>query len=167
MGGKGVRCGSEFFDQPCADLARAMLGCVLVCCGEGGEECRGEVVEVEAYLGGEDKAAHSYNGRRSRANAAMYMVSVGWDYGRCALSIDFLHQAPGTAYVYSIYGMHYCFNVSSHGEGAAVLVRALRPMAGLDAMQTRRGRNEAGERKDSDLCNGPAKLCQALGITKQ
>ena len=71
-----VRCGLEFFDQPCADLARAMLGCVLVCCGEDGEECRGRVVEVEAYLGGEDKAAHSYNGRRSKANEAMYMVGV-------------------------------------------------------------------------------------------
>ena len=70
-----MRCGLEFFDQPCVDLARALLGCVLVCC-EGGEECRGEVVEVEAYLGGKDKAAHSYNGRRSRANEAMYMVSV-------------------------------------------------------------------------------------------
>lgn len=70
-----VRCGREFFDRHCVDLARAMLGCVLVFC-EGGEECRGEVVEVEAYLGGKDKAAHSYNGRRSKANEAMYMVSA-------------------------------------------------------------------------------------------
>ena len=78
-GGRGswdrVRCEREFFALPCVDLARAMLGCVLVCC-EGGEECRGEVVEVEAYLGEEDKAAHSYNGRRSKANEAMYMVSA-------------------------------------------------------------------------------------------
>ena len=74
---EGVRCGVEFFDQPCANLASALLGCVLVCRGEDGEECRGVVVEVEAYLGGEDRAAHSYNGRRSRANAAMYMVSEG------------------------------------------------------------------------------------------
>ena len=76
-GGRGswdrVRCEREFFELPCVDLARAMLGCVLVCF-EGGEECRGEVVEVEAYLGEEDKAAHSYNGRRSKANEAMYMV---------------------------------------------------------------------------------------------
>ena len=71
-----VRCGLDFFHRPCVELARAMLGCVLVCCGESGEECRGEVVEVEAYLGGEDRAAHSYNGRRTKANEAMYMVSV-------------------------------------------------------------------------------------------
>ena len=72
---EGVRCGLEFFDQPCEDLARAMLGCVLVCRGENGEECRGEVVEVEAYLGGEDRAAHSFGGRRTAANEAMFMVS--------------------------------------------------------------------------------------------
>ena len=69
-----VRCGLEFYDQPCEDLARAMLGCVLVCRGEAGEECRGEVVEVEAYLGGEDRAAHSFGGRRTAANEAMFMV---------------------------------------------------------------------------------------------
>jgi hypothetical protein len=71
-----VRCGLEFYDQPCEDLARAMLGCVLVCRGEAGEECRGEVVEVEAYLGGEDRAAHSFGGRRTAANEAMFMVST-------------------------------------------------------------------------------------------
>ena len=73
-GGRSVRCGLDFFDQPCEELARAMLGCVLVCRGDGGEECRGEVVEVEAYLGGEDRAAHSFRGRRSPANEAMFMV---------------------------------------------------------------------------------------------
>ena len=169
---EGVRCGVEFFDQPCENLASALLGCVLVSRGEDGVECRGVVVETEAYLGGEDRAAHSYNGRRSRANAAMYMVSEG-EGGRggegicqCVLYL----QAPGTAYVYSIYGMHCCFNVSSHGEGAAVLVRALCPVAGLEVMRSRRGWKERGEgkqRKDSDLCNGPGKLCQAMGITKQ
>ena len=75
-------------------------------------------------------------------------------------------QAPGTAYVYSIYGMHSCFNVSSRGEGAAVLVRALQPGAGLEVMRARRGGGR-GVRKNSDLCNGPGKLCQAMGITKQ
>lgn len=72
--GEGVRCGFEFYNQACEDLARSMLGCVLVCVGEGGEECRGRVVETEAYLGREDKAAHSYNGRQSKANEAMFMV---------------------------------------------------------------------------------------------
>lgn len=167
--GEGVRCGVEFFDQPCANLASAMLGCVLVCCGEGEVECRGEVVEVEAYLGGEDRAAHSYNGRRSRANEAMYMVRERrGGRGNMILCLSLL-QAPGTAYVYSIYGIHCCFNVSSRGEGAAVLVRAVHPLTGLEAMRSHRGWKERDgkQKKDCDLCNGPGKLCQAMGITKQ
>lgn len=74
-----------------------------------------------------------------------------------------LPQPPGTAYVYSIYGMHCCFDVSSYGDGAAVLVRALEPVAGQEVMRGRRG----GARKETDLCNGPAKLCQAMGISKR
>ena len=76
--GGGVRCGFEFYNCSCEELARALLGCVLVCQwgGEEGGECRGRVVEVEAYLGGEDKAAHSYNGRCTEANKAMFMVSA-------------------------------------------------------------------------------------------
>lgn len=140
----GVRCGMEFYDRSCEELAVAMLGCVLVCRDEDGEECRGEIVEVEAYLGGEDRAAHSFNGRRSAANEAMFMP-------------------PGTAYVYSIYGVHSCFNVSSRGEGAAVLVRALCPLEGVDIMRGRRGRR----RRDKELCNGPGKLCQAMAVSKQ
>lgn len=136
------RCGREFFDQPCDELARELLGCVLVRVCEG-EECRGKMVETEAYLGGEDKAAHSYNGRRTERNEAMYM-------------------APGTAYVYAVYGVHQCFNISSRGEGAAVLVRAVEPVGGVEVMRGRR----KGERGDKGLTNGPAKLCQAMGIDK-
>lgn len=136
-----LRCSREFFDRSCTELARALLGCQLVSvCG--GEACRGRVVEVEAYLGVEDKAAHSYNGRRTNRTEAMYMD-------------------PGTAYVYSIYGKYCCFNVSSRGDGAAVLVRALEPVAGLETMRRRRGR-----RRERELCSGPAKLCQALAIDK-
>ncbi len=139
----GVRCGRLFYDRPCEELAKALLGCALVrVCG--GEECRGVVVETEAYLGKEDKAAHSYRGRRTDRNGATFME-------------------PGTAYVYSVYGMHRCFNVSSRGEGCAVLVRALEPMGGLEGMQSRRGARPRGR----DLCNGPAKLCQAMGIGKE
>ena len=100
-------------------------------------------METEAYLGGEDKAAHSYNGKRTQRNEAMYMP-------------------PGTAYVYSIYGMHHCFNVSSRGSGAAVLIRALEPLGGLETMRERR----KGAKKERDFCSGPAKLCQALSINK-
>ena len=136
------RCGREFFDRPCEDLARDLLGCVLVRVCEG-EECRGKVVETEAYLGGEDRAAHSYNGHRTKRNEAMYMD-------------------PGTVYVYSIYGMHCCLNISSRGDGAAVLLRALEPVGGLERMKRRR----KAAKKERDLCNGPAKLCQAMGIDR-
>ena len=136
------RCGRDFFDRPCEDLARDLLGCVLVRVCEG-EECRGKVVETEAYLGGEDRAAHSYNGHRTKRNEAMYMD-------------------PGTVYVYSIYGMHCCLNISSRGDGAAVLLRALEPVGGLERMKRRR----KAAKKERDLCNGPAKLCQAMGIDK-
>ena len=139
---RGERCGRDFFDCPCEDLAKALLGCVLVRVCEG-EECRGRVVETEAYLGGEDRAAHSYNGHRTERNEAMY--------------ID-----PGTVYVYSVYGMHCCLNISSRGDGAAVLLRALEPVGGLEWMKRRR----KAARKERDLCNGPAKLCQAMGIDR-
>ena len=85
---------SSFFDKPCVELARAMLGCVLVCRGEAGEECRGEVVEVEAYLGPEDRAAHSYNGRRTAANEAMYMVQVMQPIRCLFLCVEALNTLP-------------------------------------------------------------------------
>ena len=106
-------------------------------------KCWGRIVETEAYLGGEDKASHSYGGKMTQRNRAMYMP-------------------PGTAYVYAIYGMYRCFNISSQGPGAAVLIRALEPLGGTDHM--RKCRKVA--RKERDLCNGPAKLCQALFIDK-
>ena len=103
-----------------------------------------KIVETEAYLGGEDKAAHSYNGKKTERNTSMYMES-------------------GTAYVYSIYGHVLLFsNISSLGEGAAVLVRALEPLEGIESMRTRR----KAAKKDKDLCSGPAKLCQAMEINK-
>ena len=140
--GTDSRCGLTFFDCPCEQLARNLLGCVLFRAQEDGGRSWGRVVETEAYLGGEDKASHSYNGKRTERNEAMYM-------------------SPGTAYVYSIYGVHRCFNVSSRGGGAAVLIRALEPLGGVAAMFERRK-----SAKERDLCNGPAKLCRALGIDK-
>ena len=107
---------------------------------------KGRIVETEAYLGGDDKASHSYNGRRTDRNEAMYMK-------------------PGTCYVYSIYGVHCCVNISSLGEGAAVLVRALEPTAGEGLMKKRR--KSAKKSRDQALCNGPSKLCQALDITRR
>ncbi|XP_032877252.1 DNA-3-methyladenine glycosylase [Amblyraja radiata] len=140
----------DFFRRPCVALARECLGQVMVRRLADGTEVRGRIVETEAYLGGEDYASHSRGGRRSLRNAAMFM-------------------SPGTLYVYQIYGLYFCLNLSSEGDGAAVLVRSLEPLQGLDTMRGLRSkRRKAGGKplKDHQLCNGPSKLCQALDITK-
>ncbi len=116
------------------------MGCALVL-RVGEEEFALRLVEVEAYLGeGEDPASHAHSGRTAR-NAQMF-------------------ETPGRLYVYFTYGMHHCMNVvcDSPGVAGAVLLRAAEPLAGLETMESRRGR--AGR----ELSNGPAKLCQALAI---
>ena len=86
----------QFFNRPCSDLAKALLGKKFVRKMPDGNTMTATIVETEAYLGGEDKAAHSYNGKRTERNEAMYMK-------------------PGTIYVYNIYGMYTCINISSQG----------------------------------------------------
>ncbi len=115
-----------------------LLGKLLV---TGGRVAR--IVEVEGYRGAEDPASHAFRGR-TRRNAAMF-------------------GPPGHLYVYFTYGMHWCANVvcGPAGSGRAVLLRAAAPLAGLAAMAADR----PAARRQRDLCNGPAKLCQALGIT--
>ena len=110
-----------------------------------GRRCAGIIVEVEAYLGVEDKAAHTFGGRRTERVRSM------WGDG-------------GHAYVYFIYGMQYCLNLvaGEAGHPVAVLIRALEPTEGLELMYGRRVKAKA----DTDLCSGPGKLCQALDIKR-
>lgn len=139
----------SFFNQDCVTLAKGLLGCVLVHQTDKGV-CSGKIVETEAYLGGEDKGAHSFRGKRTAKNESMFLP-------------------PGTSYVYNIYGVYCCYNVSAKGEGAAVLVRALEPVSGVEIMTERRKKNRRSSSagiKTVELCNGPSKLTQALGIAR-
>jgi DNA-3-methyladenine glycosylase len=134
---------SGFYDRSAEEVARDLLGAFVVS-KIGGVRCAGEIVETEAYVGPHDEASHAHErfGRTPR-NVAMF-------------------AAPGHAYVYLIYGMHWCLNVVTGAEGypAAVLVRAARPVEGVEAMRARRP-----GRPGRDLLRGPGNLCRALGVT--
>ncbi len=126
----------ELFSRPLHEVARELIGCTLLVDGVGGV-----IVESEAYAPG-DAASHSFRGRTAR-NAAMFGL-------------------PGHLYVYRSYGIHWCANVVCEptGVGAAVLLRALEPISGLEEMAARRGLADP-----LLLCSGPGRLTQALGIS--
>ncbi|QHS53806.1 DNA-3-methyladenine glycosylase [Edaphobacter sp. 12200R-103] len=136
---------SDFFLRSPDIVARDILGKVLVH-RRRGERLSGRIVEVEAYLGLNDPASHAFRGRTS-ANAVLF-------------------GPPGIAYVYFIYGMHYCVNVSClpENEPGGVLIRALVPLEGIKTMARLRGLPENA--KAQQLTGGPGKLCEAIGITR-
>jgi DNA-3-methyladenine glycosylase len=138
----------DWFARDAAAVAQALIGCQLVRTLDDGTILAGIINETEAYIGPEDQASHAFNGHRSARNESMWLK-------------------PATSYVYFTYGMHYCFNVSclSADHPAAVLIRSIVPICGKPTMRHNRTRTPRKHSlKDQDLCNGPAKLCQALAI---
>jgi DNA-3-methyladenine glycosylase len=133
----------SFYSRPSPEVAPDLLGRLLVRCLPNGDRLVARIVECEAYQE-DDPASHSHRGRTAR-NAVMF--------GR-----------PGHLYVYFAYGMHFCMNVVTdrEGVGSAVLLRAAEPLRGLDWMATARGIGDPRK-----LCSGPARLTQALGITRE
>src|SRR5687768_12738060 len=136
----------SFYFHDTVTVARALLGCVLWRRLDDGTRLAARIVETEAYLGANDAASHARRGLRSERNASMYLEG-------------------GHAYVYFTYGMHWCMNVVTQEEGLAeaVLLRAAEPLLGIEAIRQRRPK----ARKETDLMNGPGKLCMALEIDRR
>src|SRR4026208_1685504 len=132
-----------FFSRPTEVVAADLLGMILVP-WVGGKRTEGRIVETEAYLGYDDPPSHGYRHRRHARNEALF-------------------GPPGLWYVYLSYGMHWCANLvcQQAGRAGAVRLRALEPLTGIDIMRRRRGGVPDGE-----LCSGPGKLTQALGIDR-
>ena len=134
----------EFYLRDAVNLAQDLLGKILVHDSDTGRTS-GIIVETEAYRGPEDKAAHTWNNRRTRRTEIVF-------------------GEGGFAYVYLVYGMYHCFNVTANvaGKPECVLVRALEPREGVELMKARRRTNSL-----VNLCSGPGKLCGAMNITRE
>jgi DNA-3-methyladenine glycosylase len=142
----------EFYARETLQVAKELLGKILVH-EVNGVMLRGKIVETEAYIGSIDKACHAYGGKITPRLTTLY--------GR-----------PGIAYVYFIYGMYHCFNVITKEEGfpEGVLIRAIEPIDGLEAMSNFRFKktyNELTKAQIKNLTSGPSKLCIAININKE
>ncbi len=144
-----ARLSSDFYDRDTVEVARALLGKIVVRRPAGGPLLAGRLTETEAYVGRCDRACHAYGYRKTARTAPLFL-------------------GPGHAYIYLIYGMYHCLNfvTEPEGEPAAVLVRGMEAVAGTDFMWRRR----YGDRPDTparrrNFLNGPGKVCQALCLT--
>jgi DNA-3-methyladenine glycosylase len=136
-----------FYERDTVIVAKELLGKLLVHETPEGVTT-GKIVETEAYLGPEDKAAHAYGNLRTPRTETQY-------------------GPKGHSYIYFIYGMYYCLNVTSGkiaGKPEAILIRALEPVQGIELM-TKRRKEKHG--KEASLTNGPSKLCMAMGLTRK
>jgi len=133
----------SFYNRPTLTVARELLGTHLIYQLNDHQRLIGKIVETEAYIGEDDPACHAARGRTNRT--------------------EIMYGPPGYAYIYFIYGMYYCLNAVTEREGfpAAVLIRAVEPLEGIEEM--RRFRHNAAFHQ---LSNGPGKLCQAFGLDK-
>ncbi|WIV13831.1 DNA-3-methyladenine glycosylase [Proteiniborus sp. MB09-C3] len=142
----------SFYRRTSLVLAKDLLGKYLIF-NYNNQKLVGKIIETEAYMGFNDKAAHTYNGRRTPRVETMY-------------------GEEGHAYVYIIYGMYNCFNVVAAEKeiAQAVLIRALEPIEGFEAMSLNRFKkpfNQLNKSQVISLTNGPGKLCSAFGITRE
>jgi DNA-3-methyladenine glycosylase len=135
-----------FYERETLTVAKELLGKLFVHESPEGTTA-GRIVETEAYIGPEDKASHAYGNLRTKRTEPQF-------------------GEKGRAYIYLIYGMYYCFNVTAGktaGKPEAILIRALEPVAGIEVMMKRR---PAAKGKVVNLANGPSRLCMAMGLSK-
>jgi len=146
-----ARLSREFYNGDTVEIARKLLGKVLVRRLPDGTLLAGRITETEAYIGRCDKACHAYNYRRTARTETLF-------------------APPGHAYIYLIYGMHHCLNfvTEPEGEPAAVLLRSIEPVAGTETMfRLRYGDKPLTAYRLAHVLDGPGKVCQALALTRQ
>lgn len=140
-----MRLGREFYLRDAVTVGRELLGKIIVKKDSEGNIFSGRITETEAYMGAVDKASHSYGNRKTKRTEVMY-------------------KEGGHSYVFLIYGMYECFNVtvSCEGNPEAVLIRGVEPLENKEIMFKKRK-----VKKEKDISNGPGKLTKALGITRE